>query len=162
MYPPFFFSFGAMLCIADLLIKTDSTVTCVPCISELLSLRNFRFGRYYTVLVEICVLSEIHTSKTRFQQMNENLRLNVYTHMLCEPVEKISYPWLHKQLRKVCPRTSRFFKFWCESVFTCNRNLSNNLLSSFLRLILDGAICLANFFLIHGMRLKRSNTNEQV
>ena len=32
-------------------------------------------------LVEICVLSEIHDSKTRFQQISETLRLNIYVHM---------------------------------------------------------------------------------
>ena len=31
--------------------------------------------------VEFCVLSEIHVSKTRFKQINENLRLNVYALM---------------------------------------------------------------------------------
>ena len=32
-------------------------------------------------LVEICVLSEIHDSMTRFQQISETLRLNIYVHM---------------------------------------------------------------------------------
>ena len=46
-----FSSFGAMLFIVDLLIKTDSTVICVPCMvehvcCELFSLENCRFGRY--------------------------------------------------------------------------------------------------------------------
>ena len=53
-------------------------------------------------LVEFCVLSEIHVSKTRFKQINENLRLNVYARMFWEPVYKILYPQLHiKQLRKI-------------------------------------------------------------
>ena len=43
-------------------------------------------------LVEFCVLSEIHASKTEFKQMNENLRLNVYARIFWEPVNKISYP----------------------------------------------------------------------
>ena len=43
-------------------------------------------------LVEFCVLSEIHVSKTRFKQINENLKLNVYARMFWEPVYKISYP----------------------------------------------------------------------
>ena len=30
-------------------------------------------------LVEFCVLSDIHVSKSRFKQINENLKLNVYT-----------------------------------------------------------------------------------
>ena len=32
--------------------------------------------------VEFCVLSEIHASETRFQQLNENLRPNVHAHMI--------------------------------------------------------------------------------
>ena len=36
-----------------------------------------------------------------------------------EPVYKISYPSLHKQLRRIGHFTKRFFKFSCESVFTC-------------------------------------------
>ena len=43
-------------------------------------------------LVEFCVLSEIHVSKTRFKQITENLRLNVYACMFWEPVYKIWYP----------------------------------------------------------------------
>ena len=43
-------------------------------------------------LVEICVLSEIHVSRTRLKQINENLRLNVYAHMFWEPVYKFYYP----------------------------------------------------------------------
>ena len=42
-------------------------------------------------LVEFCVQSEIHASKTRFKQINENLRLNAYARMFWEPVYKISY-----------------------------------------------------------------------
>ena len=42
-------------------------------------------------LVEFCVLSEIHVSKTRFEQINENLRLKVYAHVFWVPVYKISY-----------------------------------------------------------------------
>ena len=46
-----FFSFGAMLFTVNLLIKTDSTAICVPCMLEHvcyepLSLKNCRFGRY--------------------------------------------------------------------------------------------------------------------
>ena len=36
-------------------------------------------------LVEFCVLSEIDVSKTRFKQINENLRPNVYARMFWEP-----------------------------------------------------------------------------
>ena len=53
-----FCSFGAMLFIVNLLIKTDSTVICVPCMLEhvcyeLLSLKNCRFGRYLMLLVTV-------------------------------------------------------------------------------------------------------------
>ena len=63
----YFYSFGAMLFTANLLIKTDSTVICVPCMLghvcyEPFSLKNCRFGRYL-MLIEFCVLSEIHASK---------------------------------------------------------------------------------------------------
>ena len=44
------------------------------------------------LLVEFCVLSEIHVSKNRFKQINETLRLTVYASMFWEPVYKISYP----------------------------------------------------------------------
>ena len=86
-------------------------------------------------LVEFCVLSEVHVSKTRFKQINGNLRLEVYARMFLELVYKISYPKLHKQLRKIGTFTHRFFKFWCETVFTRKRNPSHDLLSSFLILI---------------------------
>ena len=52
-------------------------------------------------LVEFCVLSEIHVSKTRFKQINENLRLNDYARMSWEPVYKISCLQLNRQLRKI-------------------------------------------------------------
>ena len=87
------------------------------------------------LLVEFCVPSEIHLSKTRFKQINEDLRPNVYARMLWEPVYKISYLYLHKKLRKIGRFTCRFFKFSCESVFTRKRNPSHDLLSSFLSLI---------------------------
>ena len=46
-----FCSFNAMLFIVNLLLKTDSTVTCVPCMLEHacyepFSLKNCKFGRY--------------------------------------------------------------------------------------------------------------------
>ena len=43
-----FCSFGAMLFIVNLLIKTDSTVICVPCMLEHVpfSFKKCRFGRY--------------------------------------------------------------------------------------------------------------------
>ena len=46
-----FCSFGAMLFIVNLLVKTDSTVICVPCMLELvcyepLSLKNCEFVRH--------------------------------------------------------------------------------------------------------------------
>ena len=51
-----FCSFGAMLFIVNLLIKTDSTVIYVPCMLEHVcyerfSLKNFRFGRYLMLLI---------------------------------------------------------------------------------------------------------------
>ena len=47
----YFFSFGAMLFILNLLRKTDFTVSCVPCMLEYVcyepfSLKNCRFRRY--------------------------------------------------------------------------------------------------------------------
>ena len=50
-----FCSFGAMLCIVNLLIKTDSTVIRVPCMLEHVfmnhfSLKNCRFGRYLMLI----------------------------------------------------------------------------------------------------------------
>ena len=77
----------------------------------------------------------MHVSKTRFKQINENLRLNVYARMFWEPVYKISYPYLHEQLRKIGRFTYRLFKFSCESVFTRKRNPSHDLSLSFLTLI---------------------------
>ena len=68
-----FCSFGAMLIIVNLHIKTDSTVIYVPCMHE-----------------HVCY--EPFSSKTRFKEINENLRLNVYARMFWEPVYKISYP----------------------------------------------------------------------
>ena len=43
-------------------------------------------------LVEFCIPSEIHVSKTRFKQINETLTLNGCARMFWEPVYKISYP----------------------------------------------------------------------
>ena len=50
-----FCSFGAMLLIVNLLIKTDSTVICVPCMLEYVfyepfSLKNCRFGKYLMLI----------------------------------------------------------------------------------------------------------------
>ena len=45
-------------------------------------------------LVDICVLSEIHVSKTQFKQINENLRLKVYAPCsgnLCTKFHNISF-----------------------------------------------------------------------
>ena len=87
-----------MLIILNLLIKTDSTVICVLCMLEhacyeLFSFKNYRYLEdILCQLVEFCVLSEIHSPKTRFKQINENLRLNVYARMFWEPVYEISYP----------------------------------------------------------------------
>ena len=46
-----FCSFGAMLYILNLLIKTDSTVNCVPCMleHEPFSLKSCRSGRYLMI-----------------------------------------------------------------------------------------------------------------
>ena len=86
--------FDAMLFVVNLLIKMDSTFICVPCMLEhvcyeAFSLKNSRFGRYVNWL-NFLVLSEIHASTTRFKQINENLRLNVYARMFWQPVYKIS------------------------------------------------------------------------
>ena len=93
-------SFGAILLyyaklfVVNLLIKTDSTVICVPCMLELshFILKIADLEDILCQLVEFCVLSEMHVSKTQFKQINENLRLNVYERIFWEPVYKISYP----------------------------------------------------------------------
>ena len=59
---------GAMFFIVNLLIKTDSTVICVPCMLEHVcyepfSFKNCRFGKYLLLVDEIS-LYEIHVSKT--------------------------------------------------------------------------------------------------
>ena len=92
-----FCSFGAMLFIANLLIKIDSTVICVTCMLEHVCYEPFALKiadleDILCELVEICALSDIHGSKARFKQTNENLRLNVYARMFWEPVYKIPYP----------------------------------------------------------------------
>ena len=50
-----FCSFGAMSFIVNMLIKTDSTVICVPCMLEhvcyeAFSFKNCRFGRYLMLI----------------------------------------------------------------------------------------------------------------
>ena len=107
-----------MLLIVNLLIKTDSTVTCVPCMLEpsMFVLSHFleKIADLEDILykvVELCVLSEIHVSNTRFEQINENLRLNVYASMSWEPVCKISYFLLPTQLRKIGRFTYRYVFF---------------------------------------------------
>ena len=50
-----FCNFGAILCIVNVLIKTDSTVISVPCMPEYIcyesfSLKNCRFGRYLMLI----------------------------------------------------------------------------------------------------------------
>ena len=64
--------------------KKGSTVTCVPCMLEhacyeLFSLKEMYIWKisYVNWLIELCVLSEIHESKTRFKQINENVRSKV-------------------------------------------------------------------------------------
>ena len=64
-----FFSFGTMLFIVNLLIKMDSTVTCVPCMLEYVcyepfSLKVADLADILRQLGEFFVLSEIHVSKT--------------------------------------------------------------------------------------------------
>ena len=49
-------SFGTMLVIVNLLIKTDSIVICVPCMLEYVcyesfALKSCRFGRYLMLIV---------------------------------------------------------------------------------------------------------------
>ena len=50
-----FCSFGAMLFVVNLLIKTDSTIICVPYMPDHVcyrpfSLKHCRFGRYLTLI----------------------------------------------------------------------------------------------------------------
>ena len=104
-------------------MKTDFIVICVHCMLEHVcfepfSLKIADLDDIFCQLVEFCVLSEIHAFKTRFKQINGNLRLNVYARMFLEPVYKISYPYLHKQLRKIGRFTHRFYKFSCQSVLS--------------------------------------------
>ena len=52
---PAFCSFGAMLFIVNLLIKTDTIVICVPCMLEHVcyesfSFKNCKFGRYLMLI----------------------------------------------------------------------------------------------------------------
>ena len=86
--------FGAMLFIVNLLIKTDSAVICVPCMSEHVCYEQFSLKiadleDILCYLVAFCVLSKIQASKTGFKQINENLRPSVYVCMFWEPVYKI-------------------------------------------------------------------------
>ena len=99
---------------------------CVPSVSEKIS--------YYVNSSKFVHCLKIHAYETRFKQINENIRLKGYAHMFLESMYKISNHYLHKQLKKMGPRTS-VSKFCCESVFTCKHNPSLNLLSSFLPLI---------------------------
>ena len=74
-----FSSFDAMIFIVNLLIKTDSTVICVPCMLEHvcyepLSLKNFRFGRYLMLRLmttRIFFLDVLRDQKS--QHFNEDL-----------------------------------------------------------------------------------------
>ena len=86
LYAQHFCSFGAMLFVVNLLIKADSTVICVPCMLKHVCYEPFFFKLQiwkisYVNWLNFCVLSEIHVSKTRFKQINENLRLNIYARM---------------------------------------------------------------------------------
>ena len=86
-----------MLFIVNLLIKTDSTIICVPCMLEHVFMIHFLskiadLQHILCQLVKFCVLSEIHASKSRFKQLNENLRLNIYARMFWEHVYKIFIP----------------------------------------------------------------------
>ena len=108
-----FCSFGAMLFIVDLLVKTDSLLSeFLVCLSMFVMSHLLKkiedLADILCSLVEFWVLSEIHVSETRFKQINKNLRLNVYGRMFWEPLYKISYPQLHKQLRKMGRFTYRF------------------------------------------------------
>ena len=87
-----FCSFGAMLFIVNLLIKTDSTVICVIWMLEHVCYEPFSFklADLEDIFVELSVLSEIHVSKTRFKQTDENLKPKVYACMFWEPLYKIS------------------------------------------------------------------------
>ena len=94
----YFCSFHAMLFIVNLLRKMDSTIICVPCMLDQVCYEPFFLEKIVDLedvlcrFVEFCVLSEIHVSKIRFKQINENLRLKVYACMFWKPVYKISYP----------------------------------------------------------------------
>ena len=76
--------------------EKGSTVICILCMFEHIfyepfSLKIADLEDILCQLVEFCVLSEFHSSKTRLKQINENLRLNVYT--ACSGnLYKISYP----------------------------------------------------------------------
>ena len=64
-----FCSFGAMLFIVKLLMKTDSTVLVfLVCLSMFVMIhflfKNVDLKGIFCLLLEICVLSEIHSSKT--------------------------------------------------------------------------------------------------
>ena len=65
-----FCSFGAMFFIVNLLIKTDSSVICVPFMLEHVCYEPFSLKMadlediLLLLLVEFCVLSEIHVCRT--------------------------------------------------------------------------------------------------
>ena len=83
-----FCSFRAMLFIVNLLMETDFTVICAPCMlkhvrHEQFSYKTCSFGKISSVnQLNFFVLSEIHASKTQFKQINENPRPNTSAHML--------------------------------------------------------------------------------
>ena len=91
-----FCSFGAMLFIVNLLIKTDFTVICVPCMLEHACYMSHFLQKISNLedilceLLEFCVLSEIHGSKTQFKQINENLKTKrLCTHVLGTCVQNV-------------------------------------------------------------------------
>ena len=67
-----FCSFGAMLFIINLLIKTDFTVICIPYMFGHVCYEPFSFKKLQILKISDdnwfkCVLSEIHVSKIRFK-----------------------------------------------------------------------------------------------
>ena len=72
--------------------KTDSTVICVKCMLELVCFEPFPLTGLqiwkicYVNWLKFEFLSEIHASKTRFKQINENLRPKIYACMFWKPL----------------------------------------------------------------------------
>ena len=87
-----------MLFFVNMLIKTDSTVICVPFMLEHVCYEPFSFKKLqiwkisYVNLLNFVYCLKFMSLRPDFNQINENLRLNVYAHIFWEHVYKISYP----------------------------------------------------------------------